>query len=220
MKNKYASLRRLGLITLLALSCFSLIPLAIGTAEETTTTSAQKTQVKDPFCDEKVIHKQKFAENDLAMSLVDIRPMQEGHMLVVTKRHVRYFHELTDKEMAAIREQIERIYKALRLTKGPLHYIILNKNGKLAGQTVPHVHVHFVPIFVNKETSEAINESSAFMDAMHSLNLYFWSFVSTYMPRLTDEELAIKVQEMKDAMAQLDEQEKNKAPRDSESLVE
>lgn len=170
------------------------------------------------FCDEKVIHKQKFAENELAMSLVDIRPMHEGHYLILPKRHVTFYHELTHAEHVAISEQIKRTYEALYLIKGPLHYYIINKNGELAGQTIPHAHVHFVPQYLDEEQIKHGVHFNAVTGTLHSLNQYFWSFISSYLPRLTDEELEEHVKQMKAAIAKLDEEEHNNDFKSSENV--
>jgi diadenosine tetraphosphate (Ap4A) HIT family hydrolase len=87
-----------------------------------------------------------IAENNLAYAVRDAFPVNPLHSLVIPRRHVADFFELTGAETNAI-------LALLRQTQGD----ILNRdssvsafnigvnNGREAGQTVFHVHVHLIP---------------------------------------------------------------------------
>lgn len=98
-----------------------------------------------PFCNPEVIARQKYFENDLVIALYNYRPVIEGHCLIIPKRHVERFEELTAEEMVAIQAAINKTDQAVKKVFQTQDFFILQKNGKSAGQTVPHVHFHYIP---------------------------------------------------------------------------
>ncbi len=97
------------------------------------------------FCDPKIIEKQKFYEDDLVFALYDVRPICEGHCVLVPKRHVERLENLSVEEMSGLFQLIKKTQKAVERAFDKPNYLILQKNGASAGQTVPHVHIHFIP---------------------------------------------------------------------------
>lgn len=97
------------------------------------------------LCHENVLKNQKFYEDEHISILYDYKPIIRGHCLVVPKRHVEHLQDLTDQEMLAAHKAIGELFKASQKTYEATSYLILQKNGKAAGQSVPHVHFHFFP---------------------------------------------------------------------------
>lgn len=97
------------------------------------------------FCDY-INSKDRFvAENELAFAIFDTFPVNEGHVLVIPKRHFKNFFDATEAEVKAI-------YDLLRQAKGildgrlkPDGYNVGINVGEAAGQTVMHLHVHLIP---------------------------------------------------------------------------
>ncbi|KAG7387257.1 hypothetical protein PHYPSEUDO_014543 [Phytophthora pseudosyringae] len=88
---------------------------------------------------------QVFYESALSFALVNLKPIVPGHVLVLPKRPVARFEmldmdEVSDLWTAAqlVGKQIERHYGASSLT-------FAIQDGKEAGQTVKHVHIHMIP---------------------------------------------------------------------------
>ena len=85
-------------------------------------------------------------ENDLALSFKDLYPVTNGHTLVIPKRKVQSFFDLTEEETAAM-------FELLHLQKEDLKnkdYSITGFNigindGEDAGQTIMHCHIHLIP---------------------------------------------------------------------------
>src|SRR4029078_13357621 len=98
-----------------------------------------------PFCDSKVIEYQKFYEDDLVIALYTHRPIFPGHSLIIPKRHVERFEMLNDQEITRISQVIKKVDKAAQKVFGTSAYLLLQKNGREVGQTVPHVHFHYIP---------------------------------------------------------------------------
>jgi histidine triad (HIT) family protein len=97
------------------------------------------------FCDPKVIESQKFYEDDTMIALYTHKPVTEGHCLIIPKRHVERFEQLTDEENASISRVIKKVDRASIKVFNRASYLLMQKNGVEAGQTVPHVHFHYFP---------------------------------------------------------------------------
>ena len=105
--------------------------------------------MKDPnnpciFC--KIRKEELQFENQLAYSSIDSYPVSEFHSLIVPKRHVETYFELTKKEIQACNELIlktkEKILKKDASVKG---FNIGTNAGKSAGQSIMHCHIHLIP---------------------------------------------------------------------------
>ena len=105
--------------------------------------------MKDPnnpciFC--KIIKEELQFENSLAYSSIDSYPVSEFHSLIVPKRHVETYFELTYEEIQACNELIlktkEKILKKDSSVKG---FNIGTNAGKVAGQSIMHCHIHLIP---------------------------------------------------------------------------
>jgi diadenosine tetraphosphate (Ap4A) HIT family hydrolase len=84
-------------------------------------------------------------ERETALAIRDGFPVSSGHTLIILRRHVASFFEVTDAEradlmalLAAARDDLEREVR-------PAGYNIGINDGAAAGQTVPHLHIHLIP---------------------------------------------------------------------------
>ncbi len=97
------------------------------------------------FCDPKVVNSQKFYEDDTIVALYSHKPVVPGHCLIIPKRHAERFEQLTDEENASISRVIKKVDQAAIKIFNRASYLLMQKNGVEAGQTVPHVHFHYFP---------------------------------------------------------------------------
>jgi diadenosine tetraphosphate (Ap4A) HIT family hydrolase len=88
-------------------------------------------------------------QNDLAFAVRDIAPVNPGHTLLIPKRHVWSYFDLTDEETLALMALMRRTKQTLDAEFKPDDYNIGVNDGPLAGQTVPHVHIHVMPRYRN-----------------------------------------------------------------------
>lgn len=95
------------------------------------------------FCkrDDKTIM---FEDNNV-YCIYDNYPVNPGHSLIITKRHVSNYFELTLDEKASIDQAITYLKSRLDETYHPDGYNIGINNGAAAGQTIMHLHVHLIP---------------------------------------------------------------------------
>jgi diadenosine tetraphosphate (Ap4A) HIT family hydrolase len=83
--------------------------------------------------------------NTLALAVADAFPVAAGHTLIIPRRHLRDFFELTPAEVLALHDLLRRTKDRLESTLKPGGYNIGINVGGTAGQTVPHVHIHLIP---------------------------------------------------------------------------
>ncbi|KAJ1797093.1 Adenosine 5'-monophosphoramidase [Coemansia sp. RSA 2399] len=83
----------------------------------------------------------KLMETANSFAFLDIGPLSDGHALVVPKYHAEKMHELPDEFLADTMPVAKKIAQALNMD----NYNILQNNGRIAHQEVPHVHFHVIP---------------------------------------------------------------------------
>jgi histidine triad (HIT) family protein len=106
-----------------------------------------------PFCDSNVLNQQTFYEDDLVLALYTHKPIFPGHCLIIPKRHVERFEELTSEEITQIGEMIKKVNQAVEKVFDTSSYLLLQKNGSEVGQSVPHVHFHYIPRKANDSST-------------------------------------------------------------------
>ncbi len=99
------------------------------------------------FCNEEVLNAQTFYEGKGARAIVDYKPAVDGHVLVIPNRHVERFEQLSPEEIAEMGEIIKKVDAAVKGIYHNTGSLLLQKNGREAGQSVPHVHFHYLPRF-------------------------------------------------------------------------
>lgn len=98
-----------------------------------------------PFCPGEILDRQLFYEGKQAHAILTHKPALAGHVLIIPKRHVERFEQLSAEEVADIYDTIKKVDTAVKELYGYKDYVLIQKNGKAAGQSVPHLHFHYVP---------------------------------------------------------------------------
>jgi diadenosine tetraphosphate (Ap4A) HIT family hydrolase len=84
-------------------------------------------------------------KNELAYSARDSYPASPGHTVVVPRRHVASFFDLTSEELIACMTLINEERRLLDAEFKPDGYNIGANIGLAAGQSIFHVHIHIIP---------------------------------------------------------------------------
>ena len=105
------------------------------------------------FC--KIIKKQIVSyiiyEDEDFQVILDNSPATKGHAILLTKKHFKNLFEM-DEEIAA--NLFPVVLKVSNMMKDELNcsgFNLVQNNGKDAGQTVFHFHLHLIPRYVNDE---------------------------------------------------------------------
>ncbi|HPA25931.1 MAG TPA: HIT family protein [bacterium] len=103
------------------------------------------------FC--KIINKEIPAEiiyeDEKTLVFLDIEPNNPGHCLVVPKVHYENIFDAPEEVLAHlinVAKKISNILKVAVLAEG---INIGINNGEVAGQVVPHLHIHIIPRYAN-----------------------------------------------------------------------
>ncbi len=84
-------------------------------------------------------------ENEHCLAFLDIGPLAPGHLLVIPKRHATYLWDLDDSTAAVVAGSLPRLARAVVRASGADGCNLLQSNGEVSGQLVPHVHFHIIP---------------------------------------------------------------------------
>ncbi len=106
--------------------------------------------MKDPdcvFC--KIVSGQipcaRLLEDDAALAFLDIGPLAEGHALLIPKDHYETLEQMPAEVAAAVLRHLPALGGAVRSAVGAEGYNVLQNNGRVAHQVIPHVHFHVIP---------------------------------------------------------------------------
>jgi bis(5'-adenosyl)-triphosphatase len=82
---------------------------------------------------------------DLTAAIVNLRPIVPGHVLVIPKRIVAKLSDLTNEEYDDLWRSVRLVQNVLEKHYNAGGFNVSVQDGKVAGQSVPHVHVHILP---------------------------------------------------------------------------
>ena len=105
--------------------------------------------MKDPnnpciFC--KIKKEELQFENQLAYSSIDSYPVSKFHSLIVPKRHLETYFELSNEEIQACNELILKTKESILKKDSSVKGFNIGINvGKIAGQSIMHCHIHLIP---------------------------------------------------------------------------
>ena len=84
-------------------------------------------------------------EDEHTLAFMDLGQINPGHVLVAVKAHAENLYGLSDTQASAVLQSAARVARAIRDAFAPHGLSVYQANGKAAGQTVLHYHVHLVP---------------------------------------------------------------------------
>ncbi len=84
-------------------------------------------------------------QDDICVAFLDIRPISEGHVLVVPRQSVATMAELEHDVQMHLWDVAQRIARAQQQSLGSGAQHFLMNDGPVANQSVPHVHLHVIP---------------------------------------------------------------------------
>ena len=79
------------------------------------------------------------------MAFLDIRPVNEGHALVVPKEHYEEIFDTPSELLGKVHQVTKTVAIAVKQTVKADGISIVQQNGKAANQDIFHLHVHVIP---------------------------------------------------------------------------
>jgi histidine triad (HIT) family protein len=87
----------------------------------------------------------KIYEDDKTLAFMDVMPQAEGHTLVLPKEEAEDIFSLSPASAAAVIQTAQKVAKAVKAATGAPGVMLVQLNGKAAGQSVFHIHMHVIP---------------------------------------------------------------------------
>lgn len=90
-------------------------------------------------------------EDDVVLAFLDINPVNKGHTLVIPKVAFENIFDADTVVLGHMMAVAQKIAHALVATVGAIGVNLHMNNGEIAGQEVPHAHLHVIPRFKKGE---------------------------------------------------------------------
>ena len=87
----------------------------------------------------------KVYEDEHTLAFLDINPVSDGHILLITREHTQYIEELPEATAEVLMKTMMKIVPPVQRAMNSTDCNILINNGPNAGQLIPHVHIHIIP---------------------------------------------------------------------------
>ena len=94
----------------------------------------------------------KIQEDKLSMALLDINPLTQGHCLVIPKRHVVWWHQMTEAETESLFKLAGKVSRKMMEAFKP-DFVMMYARGR----RIPHAHVFLVPTYKGDITDRYFN---------------------------------------------------------------
>tara|TARA_B110000438_G_scaffold57301_1_gene57376 strand:- start:139 stop:546 length:408 start_codon:yes stop_codon:yes gene_type:complete len=91
-------------------------------------------------------------EDEDHIAFLDRYPIDDGHTLVITKKHYERITDMDSNDVGKIFSLVPKIAKSVLSGAGADAFSLAQNNGKAAKQIIPHVHIHIIPRYNNKGT--------------------------------------------------------------------
>ena len=97
-----------------------------------------------PFCNIPADHI--LVEDEVCYAVPDRYPVSPGHTLIIPRRHVVSFRDMTSDEWNSVHRLAADLAKKMQEEDSSVQGFNLGINdGRAAGQTIMHAHIHLIP---------------------------------------------------------------------------
>ncbi len=103
-------------------------------------------------------------ENEQAVALLDIQPYARGHCLVISRRHVPWWHDLTAEESAGLFTLAQKTARKIMKVFKP-EFVSLYARGR----RIPHTHIFLVPTNKGEPFDRHFNALEGFQETAQFL---------------------------------------------------
>ncbi len=95
-----------------------------------------------PFCN---IEREIITENNRSVAIYDGYPVSKGHALIIPKLHCANYFELSLEDQYACITLLNETKNIIQSKYNPDGFNVGININEVAGQTIPHVHIHLIP---------------------------------------------------------------------------
>ena len=84
-------------------------------------------------------------ENEKVIAILDINPIHHGHALIIPRKHCVDFLSIPESDLHDVLHASQIVARALVDSLGLEGFNVFSNNGRIAGQSVFHFHMHITP---------------------------------------------------------------------------
>jgi histidine triad (HIT) family protein len=99
-------------------------------------------------------------EDELSMAILDINPFSRGHCLVIPRRHVPWWHDLTQDEVESLFRVARTVADKIMKAYSP-DFVAMYARGR----RIPHTHIFLVPTYKGDPLDRFFNALEGFQEA-------------------------------------------------------
>jgi histidine triad (HIT) family protein len=103
-------------------------------------------------------------ENDYSLVILDINPLAKGHCLAIPKRHVPWWHDLSDEETESLFDASRQAARRLMDVLQP-DFVCMYARGR----RIPHTHLFLVPTWAGDPIDRHFNALEGFQEGAREL---------------------------------------------------
>jgi len=98
----------------------------------------------------------KIYEDSQTLAFMDIHPVADGHVLVISKTQVEFVWDLNSSDYTALMATVQKVALRLRDVIGTPYV-----GEMVVGTDVPHAHVHVIPFTETSQLKRTLDSSTA-----------------------------------------------------------
>jgi len=102
----------------------------------------------------------KIYEDELSLAILDINPFAKGHCLVIPRRHVPWWHELSEEENASLFRAAKIVAEKMMTALKP-DFVCMYARGR----RIPHTHIFLVPTYSGDVLDRFFNALEKFQES-------------------------------------------------------
>jgi histidine triad (HIT) family protein len=114
------------------------------------------------FCDiiEEKSPSYKIYEDELSIAILDINPFSKGHCLVIPKRHVPWWYDLSEEENTSL-FRVAKIVAGKMMKSLDPDFVCMYARGR----RIPHTHIFLVPTYSGDVLDRFFNALELFQES-------------------------------------------------------
>ncbi len=105
-------------------------------------------------------HAYRIHENDHSLCILDINPYTKGHCLVISKRHVPWWHDLSAQETGSLFDLAREVSNKIMKEYQPDFVSLFAR-----GRRIPHTHIFLIPTFTGDLLDGFFNALEKFQES-------------------------------------------------------
>lgn len=118
------------------------------------------------FCDIVAgrVESYKVFEDEKSLCILDINPYTKGHCLVISKRHMPWWHDLDEDEVLSLFKVARTVARRMMKSLSP-EFVCMYARGR----RIPHTHIFLIPTVKDDVLDRFFNALEKFQESPPSL---------------------------------------------------